>query len=359
MARALGDVLEAILSGVVVADAEGRVEELNSVASRLLERSREALRGRPVEELVSADHALARLARKALRDGATVSEPRQRIERRSAKNCVVDVAASPLFGDAATPSGVVLVLRDRVSDSRLEALEAARERLLGFGRIAAGLAHEIRNPLGGIRGAAELMARRARDEKTRISAELVVSESTRIEKLVDELMVFARDEELRLAPVNIHRLLDQMLALLANDPMAKGIRFERRYDPSLPEMLADGDRLTQVALNLARNALQAMAGVAGVLRIHTRVTLDRQVIPGGSSLPTLAISFEDEGCGMDEDALRHARLPLFTTRAAGTGLGLAVADYWVARHRGRLELESEKGVGTCARITLPLVETTT
>jgi two-component system nitrogen regulation sensor histidine kinase GlnL len=267
----------------------------------------------------------------------------------------VDVAASPLFGEGAQPDGVLLVLRDRSMERRLEQLESERERFEAFGRIAAGLAHEIKNPLGGIRGAGELLAARASDAKTRETAELVVHEAARITRLVDELGVFARGDELRLAPVNVHRVLDGVLALVSHEPLAAGVKVVRAFDPSIPELLADADRLTQVFLNLLRNALQAMGPAGGTLTVTTRMTLDHRIaLEEGKPLPTLAVWIEDTGRGMDAEELRQATTPFYTTRAGGTGLGLALAEYWVARHLGSLHLESEKGAGTRVRIALPV-----
>jgi two-component system nitrogen regulation sensor histidine kinase GlnL len=357
MARAIGEVLEAILAGVVVADREGRIEQLNSVACRMLEHSSESVRGRPVEELVNAQHAVARLARMVLTDSVAVSEISQSIERRQGEDVQVDVAASPLF-DEGELDGVLIFLRDRSTHRRLEQLEAERERFDAFGRIAAGLAHEIKNPLGGIRGAGELLARRSSDDKGRQTAELVVRESVRIAALVDDFMVFARGEQLREEPVNVHRVLDQVLDLLSHDPVSEGCRVVRAYDPSIPEMQADPNRLNQVFANLARNAFQAMAPGGGQLTITTRMTLDHRIsLSVGRPAPTLAIWFQDTGGGMDEEELRRATTPFYTTRAGGTGLGLAVAEYWVAQHLGSLHLESEKGGGTLVRVTLPLRRT--
>ena len=356
MARSLGDVLEALRAGAVVVDRTGAVEELNSVACRLLEHSREAVLGRPVEALVEPQHALARMARKVLASGSAISELEQQIERRGGERAIVDVAASPLFGENdAAPDGVVIVLRDRSADRRLELLETERERFEAFGRIAAGLAHEIKNPLGGIRGAGELLAARASDAKTREIAELVVRESARITRLVDELGVFARGDELRTTSVNVHRLLDGVLTLTEHEPGGVACQIVRCYDPSIPELLADADRLTQVFLNLARNARQALSPPGGTLTVTTRMTLDHRIALGeGRPLATLAIWFEDTGRGMDADVLRQATTPFFTTKSGGTGLGLALAEYWVARHYGSLQLESEKGLGTRVRVTLPL-----
>ncbi len=354
MARELGDVLEAIFAGVVVIDREGRVEELNAAACRIVEHSREAVLGRPVEELITPGHAVARLGRLVLERGAPTAENQQRVERRTGASAEVDVAASPLIADGRT-DGVVIVMRDRTATRRLEQLESERERFAAFGRIAAGVAHEVKNPLGGNRGAAELLLKRASDEKTQQTAELIVRESTRIASLIDDFMVFARGDRMTLAPLNVHRVIDHVIDLVAHEPLAAKCRFIRAFDPSIPELLADADRLTQVFLNLTRNALQAMEPDGGTLKISTGMTLDHRIsLEKGRALPTLAVSFVDDGCGMDEETLRQVKTPFFTTRAGGTGLGMAVAEYWITQHLGSLHIESEPGRGTTVRVTLPL-----
>ncbi|MDJ0787023.1 MAG: ATP-binding protein [Myxococcota bacterium] len=355
MPRDLRDVIEAIVAGVVVLDTEGRVEEMNSAACRFVEASRRAKEGAPVEELITPRHAVARLARTALASGTSLTEADQPIERRSRDDALVDVTASPLFDAAGRVDGAVVVMRDRTMPARLEQLEAEQHRYEAFGRIAAGLAHEIKNPLGGIRGAGELLGRRAEDDKTREIADMVVREATRIASLVDDLMVFSRGDALRPAPLNVHRVLDDVLQLLSLDPLAQGIDVVRTFDPSLPELSGDADRLTQVFLNLARNALQAMAPGPGTLTIETRMELDhRIVLQDGKSVPTLSIAVCDTGDGMTAEQLRQATTPFFTTRSGGTGLGLAVADYWVSQHRGALDIESAPDEGTRVRVSLPL-----
>jgi two-component system nitrogen regulation sensor histidine kinase GlnL len=355
MARDLRDVLDAILAGVVVIDAEGIVEQLNSAACGILEHSVQAAVGSPVERLLGPGHALARLGRKVLATGISSSENSQEIESRYNQGRKVDVAASPLFDETGALDGAVVVLRDRSAQRRLERFEAERERLAFFGRIAAGLAHEVKNPLGGIRGAGELLSLRAEDGKTRETADLIVRESTRIANLVDDFMVFARGDQLRLAASNLHRILDRVLDLLAHDPLSRHCSIERAYDPSIPDMLADADRLIQVFLNLIRNALQAMEGGGGRLTLTTRVTLEHRVFTeSGRMLPTVATWIRDTGSGMDEEELRQATIPFFTKRSGGTGLGLSVAEYWVSQHGGTLHIESTPGEGSTVRVALPL-----
>jgi two-component system nitrogen regulation sensor histidine kinase GlnL len=350
----LSRILDAVLDGVVVLDRDGVVEQMNLEASRILEASSDAQVGQPVERILGPDHALAQLSRSVLASSRSAAESEQRVERRIEGDLLVDVAVSPLCDEHGRLEGAVIVLRDRTLQKRLESLAAERERLDAFGRIAAGLAHEIKNPLGGIRGAGELLAMRASDSRTRETAELVVREAGRIAVLVDDFTVFAQHDALRLESTNLHRVLDGVLDLLAMDPLGACATVERLYDPSIPEILADADRLTQVFLNLARNALQAMESGGGTLTITTRTLIEPQPHAGGGRVPSVAVEVSDTGHGIARELLRQVRTPFFTTRAGGTGLGLAVAEYWTARHGGTLHIESEKGRGTTVRVTLPL-----
>lgn len=355
MPRDLQLVLDALLDGVVVLDCEGRVERVNAEACRILMTSPESVLGLPVERLLGPTHGLAAVARRVLATGRTALESEQRVERRFETPLVVDIAGSPFLDPNAAADGVVLALRDRTIQSSLQEVVAQREQLTAFGHIAAGIAHEVKNPLGGIRGAAELVAMRSADPKTREAAELVVREVDRIAQLVDDLMVFARGEKLRLKPLNLHRVLDDVLDLLALDPIGRHAAVERSYDPSIPEILGDRDRLSQVFLNLGRNALQALEGRGGTLSISTRTSLEQRfTLEDGSRVPAVAIEFRDTGPGIPQEVLEDVLTPFFTTRPSGTGLGLALSRHWVARHGGTLRIESAPGHGTAVRVSLPL-----
>ena len=217
----------------------------------------------------------------------------------------------------------MLALRDRTIHRALAERAAERDRLSAYGTIAAGIAHEVKNPLGGIRGAAEILASRTSDAKSRETAELIVREVDRIRALVDDLLVFHQRDALSSGRNNIHQLLDQVLELLSMDPLAAGVKLERSFDPSIPELHADPSRLTQVFLNLGRNALQALDG-EGTLLVETRMALDQRLPSArGASVPTVAVTVADDGPGIEPDVFEQLSTPFFTTRAGGTGLGLA------------------------------------
>jgi two-component system nitrogen regulation sensor histidine kinase GlnL len=355
LGRELRTVLDAVPDGVIVLDVNGKVEQVNAEACRILQSSDDALRELAVERLLGPEHALARLARGVLAEVRSTRASDQRVERRLEDDLLVDVAVSPLVDSNGRLDGVVIVLRDRTLQHTLQSQVEGRQRLDAFGRVAAGLAHEIKNPLGGIRGAAELIAMRSEDAKTKEAAELVAREARRIATLVDDFTVFAERDALRVEETNLHRVLDGVLDLLAVDPVSVHAEVERHFDPSIPELLADPDRLTQIFLNLARNALQAMAGDGGTLSISTRMHLDQRLaMEDGARLASVAVEIRDTGSGIPAELLEQVRTPFFTTRAEGTGLGLAVADYWAARHGGVLSIESVPSEGTTVRVLLPL-----
>jgi len=346
-------VLEAVLDGVVVVDREGCIELLNTEACRMLETSAEAAGGAPLARVVD-DPAFGALVRSVLETGRPAVQDDRCLARRFAPDLVVDVAASPLWNERRETDGVVLAVRDRTIQRSLADRVAERERLSAYGTIAAGIAHEVKNPLGGIRGAAEIIASRLDgEEKLRDAARLIVREVDRIRTLVDDLMVFHRAEALNLAPTNIHRVLDDVLELLSMDPLATGVKLERSFDPSIPELRADADRLTQVFLNLGRNALQALDG-QGTLSVQTRIALEQRLPSAdGATLLTVQVSLVDDGPGIEPRVLEQLSTPFFTTRRGGTGLGLALSRHWVARHGGSLLLESAPGFGTRVRVLLP------
>lgn len=354
MARNLEGMLDAMLDGVVLLDANGEVEFINPEACRILQTSAETALGLPIEDVLGADHSIAKLSRTVLASGRAVIEREQLLKRRRADVLAVDVTASPLL-EVDGVDGVALMLRDCTIAQSLQDLVEQREALSSFGRIAAGIAHEVRNPLGGIRGAAEILASRAPDERSRRTAELIVREVERISLLVDDFMVFNQGDDLRLATTNIHRVLEHVIALIALDPISSRVEVERQFDPSIPELLADADRLSQVFLNLSRNALQAMEQAGGTLIITTRMTMGHRLSsPEGHQMPTLLVELEDTGHGIDGDVLAELATPFFTTRPHGTGLGLAVARHWIARHEGTLRIESAAGAGTTVRVAIPL-----
>jgi len=351
----LQGIIDALLEGVVILDADDRIEFSNGEARRLLDTAAEANGGKRLTDALGPDHPLVQIVVRVRRSARSAIHDEVLFPRRLAAPIPVEVSVSILGEENLGPRGVAIAVRDRSAARSLREEISERERHESYGHIAAGIAHEVKNPLGGIRGAAELLGLSAPNDRHKKTAELIVGEVDRISGLVDELMIFARGDELELESLNIHRSLDSLLDLLELERGYEKVAVERLYDPSLPELQADPARLQQVFLNLARNAMQAMEQTGGTLTLSTRMTLEHRIVgPDGRARPTIEICVADNGPGIPE-AIRHRlATPFFTTKPKGTGLGLAMAGHWTRHHGGRLRIDSAEGEGTRVCVDLPL-----
>jgi len=355
MKHDLQGIFDALLEGVLVLDDAGDIDFLNTEGARILGASSEHLPGKNLAWILGPDHPVCRIVDRVRETGRASIHDEVEFPRRQDRSLPVDVSVSPIREGEGSEAGIVIAIRDRTAARSLREEVSERERQESYGHIAAGIAHEVKNPLGGIRGAAELLAMSSADERGRKHAQLIVDEVDRISSLVDELMVFARGDRLELESVNVHRLLDSLLDLLELERGYEEIRIKRRYDPSLPEIRADPARLQQVFLNLARNALQAMEEGGGTLVLTTRMTLEHRLFGReGRPQPTIEITFSDSGPGIPPHLRDRLATPFFTTKRKGTGLGLSVSRHWIRCHGGRLRIESKEGEGTRVHVDLPL-----
>jgi two-component system, NtrC family, nitrogen regulation sensor histidine kinase GlnL len=332
-------VVDSLADAVVVVGVDGGVMHLNPAAEELFGRSRERAVDLPARALPGG----AQLA--VLAERARASQERQAIDFPSPQDpgVPISVDANP-FLDGATCVGAILVLR----------VPRSTERALDFEALAAGLAHEIKNPLAGLQGSAELLAREA-DGRAREYAQVIAREAKRVDGLVRELLDLARPAALQTAPVNVHDVLGDVLVLARGIPGADRIAFSERYDPSLPEVQGDAEKLTQVILNLLRNAVDAVAG-----RADAEITLETAVAPlrlraaSGRTRPLARISVLDNGRGIAEPMLQRLFTPFATSKPHGTGLGLAISRRIVEAHGGRIEVRNRGVGGVEANVYLPL-----
>jgi two-component system nitrogen regulation sensor histidine kinase GlnL len=331
--------LDSVGDAIVIVGADGGVLHLNPAAEELFGRSRE----RAVELPVRALPGGAQLA--VLADRCRTAQEAQSIDFPSPADAGVPVAveANPLL-DGAECVGTVLVLRVRRSS----------ERTLDFEALAAGLAHEIKNPLAGLQGSAELLAREA-DGSAREYAQVIAREAKRVDGLVRELLDLARPAVLQTAPIDVHAVLGDVAVLARGIPGADRVAFVERFDPSLPPVLGDDEKLKQVVLNLVRNALDALGGrPSPTVTFETSVASLRIRQASGRTRPLARVSIQDNGPGISEAMLARLFTPFATSKPAGTGLGLAISRRIVEAHGGRIEVKNRASGGAEASLFLPL-----
>jgi two-component system nitrogen regulation sensor histidine kinase GlnL len=346
-------ILASLDDGVVTVDLEDKIGYFNEAAEVLTEVSSSAAYGQPVEQIFKREPWLIELLRKT-------QPPRQESARgegdfvtRWGRKAPISVTASPLQDRQGQFLGAIILLRDDKHRKELEEDLKRTDRLALMGTLAAGLAHEIRNPLGGIKGAAQLLRRAAAgDPSTREFTDIMIREVDRVNQLIEQLLNLSRPAELDLAPVNIHEILDDVLLLEAQTVSANQIEIKKRYDPSLPPIRADRAQLTQVFLNLVKNALQAMLH-SGTLTVVTRLENEFRIRGQDRVAKRMIwVDIADEGAGISEIDLPQIFSPFFTTKTGGTGLGLATCDRIIREHGGTIRVDSVEGKGSTFKVSL-------
>jgi two-component system nitrogen regulation sensor histidine kinase GlnL len=231
------------------------------------------------------------------------------------------------------------------------------DRLALLGTLAAGLAHEIKNPLGGIKGAAQLLKREVHHNPSLLQyADIVVREVDRVNRLIEQLLGLSQPAKLELGAVNIHEILDEVLLLERQAIPEWNVVVKKNFDPSLPPVRGDRARLTQVFLNLVKNAVQAMDG-RGTLTVTTRIETDFHIREQGRERGKfLWVDVEDDGPGIKDDDLPQIFSPFFSTKNGGTGLGLAVCYGIIKEHGGLIRVDSREGAGASFKVSLLVAE---
>ncbi|MGH8541330.1 MAG: nitrogen regulation protein NR(II) [Stenotrophobium sp.] len=339
-------VLDGLTTAVICLDHQLRITSLNSASESVFGISRRHALGAPLTEGVPHFTPHEPRLRAALDAGAGFIERELLLQRIGDQPITVDCTVTPTLGD--NRPGLLLEVLPldrhlRISRDELQIAqhEASRE-------LIRGMAHEIKNPLGGIRGAAQLLEREFPDSQHREYTRVIIREADRLQDLVNRMLGPNRAPEK--TQFNIHEVLEHVRQLVqAEAPPDVG--FLRDYDPSIPEITADRGQLIQSVLNIVRNALQAVGSDGSiVLRSRTK----RQFTIGGVRHKlVIQIDIEDDGPGIPPSLTEKIFYPMVTTRAEGTGLGLPIAQYLVHSHGGLIECRSRSGC-TVFTIYLPM-----
>ncbi len=329
--------------GIIATDQQGRVSTWNQAATDMLSVAGDQCLGRPVMKKLPAELAgffvpindgLDRIA-----DGREVRLVIEDHER------VFLCQLIELRDGAEQYMGKVLLLSDVTLLKDMESEMRENERLAAVGRMAAGVAHEVRNPLSSIKGLALLLKNKFSTKSREFETTgLLIQEVERMNRTISELLSFARPAALDLQSVNLWELLSETLKLVAADTLSEQIEISLDIADDLPPVPADRDRLSQVLINILLNGVQAMEN-GGSLAITAR---------GSYSGREVELQFRDSGKGMDADTLSQVFFPYFTTKSKGTGIGLSISQKIIADHGGSIRLESEPGKGTTVFVEMPV-----
>ncbi len=346
-----GAVLNALASAVVVVDGADAIVHVNHSGEQLFQGSSQHLRGQRLADMLPTDNPVFALLAQVRADRATVSEYGVNLDSPRLGRHFVNIQASPV---AERPNMVAMSIQERSIADRINHQLSRRGAARSVTAMARMLAHEVKNPLSGIRGAAQLLEETAA-AGDRSLTQLIRGEVDRICALLDRMEVFSDSGPLRREPVNIHEVLTRVRQIAENG-FARHVRIVESYDPSLPHVLGSRDQLIQVFLNLVKNAAEAVPAKEGEIVLTTAYRPGvRFALPGRESrehLP-LMISVEDNGEGIPEDIKAHIFDPFVSAKPTGSGLGLALVAKVVDDHGGAIEVDS-KARHTIIRVLMPM-----
>lgn len=351
------NILESMEQAIIATDGDLNINYINIACEKLLGLSRSSVVGKNLETIFSHDEDiwLPKLAEKTFNKGYVFNEYEGTIKKRFSGVTPVTVTTRLITTDKEDIAGILISLKDMGAINSFKIEEARKDRLALLGSFAATLAHEIKNPLFGIRGSAQLLLRNA--SKTHDSAiegendvqkfsRLIIEESDRLKNILDEILNLAKPRKAILKDINIHEVIEKATALIEN--IDNDISINKTFDPSLPNVRADAEQIIKVIINLVKNAIEAVADCdTKEINILTEAVTDFRLISEEKTEKRfIVIKIIDSGIGMDKDAIDKIFTPFYTTKKQGSGIGLSLSHMIIKEHGGLLKINSKINSGT-------------
>ncbi|MGB9615804.1 MAG: ATP-binding protein [Desulfomonilaceae bacterium] len=338
------NVLESMPNGLITVDRSLSVATFNPTALEILGKTREEVEGKPIGELLPLENEV----RQVLSDSESILEKEVRLSNEGRGKTFLFLSVSPLKEpDSKVARGAVIILRDVTVIRDLEQKVMMNEKFAALGRLSAGVAHEIRNPLNSIKGFIQYFQKKLDlDEEDYKYTDLMLTEVDRLNRVISKLLAYSKPREPRMSIRSLDEIIDHCLRVLEREFASASIRLERKScGESVPLVLMDADQMTQVFLNILLNAIEATPA-GGAISVASETTADGKV----------SLVIQDSGEGIPREHLDKIFDPFFSTKKKGTGLGLAIVKSIIEAHDGEIDVESEVGKGTKFIVSLKIYQ---
>jgi PAS domain S-box-containing protein len=345
------NILSSSISGILTADIRGRITSLNPAAEEILGIKKEQVHNRSLQEIFSSIPEIEGMLSKTLIERERIKGYENTFKKNDGKKVILNISSSPIIDDG-NLIGTLLLIQDITSERERDEYLQRMSRLISLGELAAGVAHEIRNPLTGIGVVLDILKNRQRLSKSdKNLLDEAMQEIERLEKIVSDLLDFARPKVFNFEMVDINDIIKSIYFLISEQCNNQNIKLISRHHRGLPKSLMDQEKIRQGLLNIVINAIQAMPR-GGNLKIETTCQILKD---NGNEEKQLVITISDTGSGIPDLAKDRIYDPFFTTHTEGTGLGLSITYSIIKEHRGTIKFESEEGKGTKFIVSLPTV----
>jgi PAS domain S-box-containing protein len=356
-------ILSSVQTGIIVVHQDGKIRTFNEYASKITGFLAETLEGQPLESFPHSLDSMVQVIQRTMKEARAFSIEDMEITTSRGEKIPVSIQTAVMRAEDGPVLGTIVTFRDVSLLRQMETQLSRAERLSALGEMAAGVAHEIKNPLNAIQGFSQRLASKIDDPNLKKYAETIVREVQRLDTTINDVLEYSRTAKPVKQPTDLHALLEETLQYVAEKMEKSNIKLERKYDPNFPLVPMDYNKIKQVFLNMVLNAIHAMPQ-GGTLTFQTSV--QQGLRDGDSSNPSdwvshiflnqkmAVVSIQDTGCGIPKENIPKLFHPFFTTKTTGTGLGLSICHKIVEAHGGTITVDSKEGLGTTFSIQFPL-----